>query len=88
MSCLVYLFSDYMQTLLSYPFQRNIITVNFRNKDHPKLRPPSLLRPLVSVPKYKGLINETCLLLRLLSTCTNGGLIIGTSLYLYIYIHI
>ena len=30
-----------------------------------------------------GLVNETCSLLRPLPTSTNGGLIIGTSLYLH-----
>ena len=61
-------------------------TVKYCYKDHLKLRPLSLLRPLVSVSKcsFQCLINETCSLLRPLSTSTIGGLISLTSLYLFI----
>ena len=45
-------------------------TAKFRNNDHSKLRPPSLLRPLVPAPKY--IFQYT--LLRPLSTSTIGGL--------------
>ena len=55
--------------------------VKFLYKDHSKLRPLSLLRPLDSVLKCDFqckmcLINETCSLLRPFLTSTIGGLII------------
>ena len=79
------------QFLVNYRLD-SIITVKFRYKDHSKLRSPSLLRRLVLVLKNAffnvikmGLINETCSLLRPLSTSTVGGLIIGTSLYIVVH---
>ena len=62
-------------------------TVKFSYKDHPKLGPPFLLRPLVSEPKH----NFQCKLISLmrsvhyrLSTSTISGLIIGALLYMFI----
>ena len=67
-------------------FQIKKVHATLYNKDLSKLRPLLLLRPLVLVPKCifqckSVLINETCSLLRPLSTFIIGGLIIRISLY-------
>ena len=56
----------------------NTAKLKFCYKDHSKFKTPSLLRPLVSISKC-SLINETCSLLRPISTSTIGGLPSGAS---------
>ena len=90
MDLLKYWSAEAEKKMLAY---LQVNTVKSSRKDHSKLRPPSLLRPLVSVfqsqnvffPMLMGLINETFFnetfsLLRPLSTSSIGGLFSGVSL--------
>ena len=70
----------------------HITTVKFHNKDHLTIKTAFAIKTTLAIKTIclstkthfsmlMGLINETCSLLRLLSTSTTGGLIIGISLY-------